>query len=107
LAFVFLEAALVFSAFAAGFAFATFAAGFEVLAAGFALPAVLEAGFEALTDLEEFDFLASTVLDFDALLARASRVAFFGAAGAFATWSSRRKAFPGITKTHVKSDKSV
>jgi hypothetical protein len=95
---VFLEAALVFSAFAAGF---------EGLAAGFAFPAVLEADFAVFTGLEEVDFFATTVLDFDALLAPASRVAFFGAAGAFATWSSRRKAFPGITKTHVKSDKSV
>jgi len=56
------------------------------------------------TDLELFwlpvDFLG-------ALLEPAARALLFEAAGAFANWSSRRTAFPGITKTHVKSEKSV
>jgi hypothetical protein len=106
-ALLFLEAALVFTALAAGFDFDSFAAGLEALAADFGLAEVLETGLTVFTDFAEAAFLTTAVLDLDALLAPATRVAFFGAAGAFATWSSHRKAFPGITKTHVKSDKSV
>jgi hypothetical protein len=102
-----LDTALVFTALAAGFAFEALVTGFRVFAAGFGLAAVLAAGFAVFTNLEEAAFLTATDFDFDALLAPVSRVVFFEAAGAFATLSSRRKAFPGITKTHVKSDKSV
>jgi hypothetical protein len=100
LALVFFEAAADFTPFAAGF-------DFDVLGAGFVFATALLTGFDVFTDLVEDGFLVSVALDLDALLAPASRVAFFGAAGAFATWSFRRNAFPGITKTHVKSEKSV
>ena len=78
--------------FAVAFALAT---GLAVAFAGFAV-------FE--TDLE---VLIVPIAFLGALLEPAVRASFFGAAGAFANWSSRRKAFPGITKTHVKSEKSV
>ena len=79
-------------AFEVAFALAT---GLAVAFAGFAV-------FE--TDLE---VLMVPIAFLGALLEPAVRASFFGAAGAFANWSSRRKVFPGITKTHVKSEKSV
>lgn len=74
-----------------------FGAGLALALVSFGLFAV---DLEVLTAVTDFFVLGS-------LLEPAVRAAFFGAAGAFATWSSRPKAFPGITKTHVKSDKSV
>jgi hypothetical protein len=111
-AFVFFETALAFADLDAGVALEVFA---EVLAAGltdFAVAFALASGLAtAFAGLEVFA-TGLAVLRFPAtflgtLLEPAVRASFFGAAGAFANWSSRRKFFPGITKTHVKSDKSV
>jgi hypothetical protein len=111
---VFFETALAFADFDAGVALADFtepfAAGFTAFAVALVFADGLAAALVGLevfeTDLEVFT-AATAFLVLGSLFEPAGRASFFGAAEAFATWSSRRKAFPGITKTHVKSDKSV
>ena len=113
-ALVFFETALPLADFDAGVALEVFAGALVVgltgLAVDFALAEGLAAGFAGLevfeTGLEVFEVVVAFLV-LSALLEPAVRASFFGAAGAFANWSSHRKAFPGITKTHVKSDKSV
>jgi hypothetical protein len=111
-AFVFFEAALVFADFDAGVALEVFAevlaTGLTDFAVGFALASGLAAAFAGLEVFAAgLPVLRFPATFFGTLLEPAVRASFFGAAGAFANWSSRRKVFPGITKTHVKSDKSV
>jgi hypothetical protein len=110
---VFFETALAFADFDAGVALADFTAPFAAGLVAFAEAFVFVAGLTALVGLAVFETdlavftTAAAFLVLGSLFEPAVRASFFGAAGAFATWSSRRKAFPGITKTHVKSDKSV
>jgi hypothetical protein len=80
------------------------------LAPALAFGAALAAGLEVFAAFVDETLVAADFVwpfeDFGADFEPASREAFFVAAGAFATSSSRRKAFPGITKTHVKSEKN-
>jgi hypothetical protein len=110
---VFFETALALADFEAGVAFADLPAAFTAGLVAFAAAFVFGAGLTALVGLAVFETglavltAAAAFLVLGSLFEPAERASFFGAAGAFATWSSRPKAFPGITKTHVKSDKSV
>jgi hypothetical protein len=108
--FVFFETALAFADFDAGVAFAVLAATFATGLVAFPAAFVFGAGFTVFVGFAVFETgllvleAVAAFVDLGSLLEPAVRASFFGAAGAFATWSSRRKAFPGITKTHVKSD---
>jgi hypothetical protein len=83
-AWVFLAEALALPDLAAGAAFEVLDAGFTLLEAALVLLAAFAAGLVVFDDFVVAD-LVSAFLDFGALFAPAVRVAFFGAAGAFAT----------------------
>jgi hypothetical protein len=109
-ALVFFETALTFPALDAGVALEVFlevlAAVFTGLVAALAFAAGL-AILVALAGALAADFVVlEAFLILGTLLEPARRVFFFGATGAFATGSSRLGLIPGITKTHVKSEKN-